>query len=74
MHTIIKITETLDNWGHEQVYGEPEEIATLFREMDGEEWSDDFLFETDAGEILFIDDLLGTTVIVGGDEILVTGI
>lgn len=73
MHKIVKVTETLDNRGHEQVYGEPEEIVNLFREMDGEEWSDDFLFETESGEILFIDDILGTTVLVEDEEILVTG-
>lgn len=73
MRKIVAVVEVLDNWGGTKEYETPEEIQALFYEMQDGEWTDDFQFLTDDGLILFIDDILGEYVEIGGFPVYVAG-
>lgn len=69
MKTIIKIVDTIDNWGGTEEYNTTEEIRSYLD--DPGYWSDDAIFHyTEEGEagVCFIDDILDTEVMVG-DEV-----
>jgi hypothetical protein len=72
MKKILKITETVDNWGGVDTYETPKDIKSFLE--DPSSFSDDVTFEFVEDEkkgICFIDDLIGHEVMVGDDIILV---
>ena len=72
MKKILKITETVDNWGGVDTYETPGEIKSYLE--DPSYFSDDaaFEFEEDGKKgVCYIDDLIGQEVIVGEEIILV---
>ena len=73
MKKLVKIQETVDNHGTQEVYDTPEKIISLLDEMKDEQWSDDFTFIMEDGDIMFIDDILHHTVQVGEQLVPVLG-
>lgn len=73
MMKLIKVQETVDNHGTQEVYDTPEKIINLLDEMKEEQWSDDFTFIMEDGDIMCIDDILHHTVQVGDQLVPVLG-
>lgn len=74
MKKILKIMETVDNWGGVDTYETPGEIKSYLE--DPSYFSDDAAieFEEDGKKgVCYIDDLIGQEVIVGEEIILVEG-
>jgi hypothetical protein len=72
MKTILKISETVDNWGGQDFYETPEEIETYL--SDPSYWSDDAMIDYEEnGEMgcCFIDELIGEEVNIGDKRILI---
>lgn len=73
MMKLVKIQETVDNHGTQDVYDTPEKIINLLDEMQEEQWSDDFTFIMEDGQVMFIDDILNHVVQVGDQPVAVRG-
>jgi hypothetical protein len=73
MKKLIKVQETVDNHGTQEVYDTPEKIISLLDEMKDELWSDDFTFIMEDGDVMFIDDILHHTFQVGDQLVPVLG-
>ena len=61
---IVRIEETVDNWGRTETIDQPSEIAEILR--DPETWTDDQIFFTEDHNFFGIDDLIGKEVEVEG--------
>ena len=72
MKKIIKITETVDNWGGVDTYATTSEVKSYLK--DPAYFSDDAWIEYEENGnkgVCFIDDLIGHEVMVGEEIILV---
>jgi hypothetical protein len=63
---IVRLEETIDNWGRTEVTNLPSEIAEILR--DPETWTDDQIFYDEENRPFFIDDLIGKEVELEGIE------
>jgi hypothetical protein len=61
---IVRLEETVDNWGRTETTGLPSEIAEILR--DPETWTDDQIFYDEENRPFFIDDLIGKEVELEG--------
>jgi hypothetical protein len=61
---IVRLEETIDNWGRTEVNNLPSEIAEILR--DPETWTDDQIFYDEENRPFFIDDLIGKEVELEG--------
>ena len=61
---IVRLEETIDNWGRTETIDQPSEIADVLR--DPETWTDDQIFYDEENRPLFIDDLIGKEVELEG--------
>lgn len=59
---IIYYSEPTDNWGGSKSSSDPTNIHEVL--TDPEVWNDDMHFESPEGQIFFIDDLIGKTVVL----------
>jgi hypothetical protein len=63
---IVRLEETIDNWGRTETTNLPSEIAEILR--DPETWTDDQIFYDEENRPFFIDDLIGKEVELEGIE------
>ena len=63
---IVRLEETIDNWGRTETTDLPSEIAEILR--DPETWTDDQIFYDEENRPFFIDDLIGKEVELEGIE------
>jgi hypothetical protein len=63
---IVRLEETIDNWGRTETTNLPSEIAEILR--DPETWTDDQIFYDERNRPFFIDDLIGKEVELEGIE------
>lgn len=61
---IVRLEETVDNWGRTETTSLPSEIAEILR--DPATWSDDQIFYDEENRPFFIDDLIGKEVELEG--------
>jgi len=61
---IVRLEETIDNWGRTETTSLPSEIAEILR--DPETWTDDQIFYDEENRPFFIDDLIGKEVELEG--------
>lgn len=61
---IVRLEETVDNWGRTETTSLPSEIAEILR--DPETWTDDQIFYDEENRPFFIDDLIGKEVEIEG--------
>ena len=61
---IVRLEETIDNWGRTETTRLPSEIAEILR--DPETWTDDQIFYDEENRPFFIDDLIGKEVELEG--------
>ena len=61
---IVRLEETIDNWGRTETTNLPSEIAEILR--DPETWTDDQIFYDEENRPFFIDDLIGKEVELEG--------
>lgn len=61
---IVRLEETIDNWGRTETTNLPSEIADVLR--DPETWTDDQIFYDEENRPFFIDDLIGKEVELEG--------
>lgn len=61
---IVRLEETVDNWGRTETTSLPSEIAEILR--DPETWTDDQIFYDEENRPFFIDDLIGKEVELEG--------
>jgi len=61
---IVRLEETIDNWGRTETTNLPSEIAEILR--DPETWTDDQIFYDERNRPFFIDDLIGKEVELEG--------
>lgn len=61
---IVRLEETIDNWGRTETIDQPSEIAEVLR--DPETWTDDQIFYDEENRPFFIDDLIGKEVELEG--------
>jgi hypothetical protein len=61
---IVRLEETIDNWGRTKTTNLPSEIAEILR--DPETWTDDQIFYDERDRPFFIDDLIGKEVELEG--------
>ena len=61
---IVRLEETIDNWGRTETTSLPSEIAEILR--DPETWTDDQIFYDEENRPFFIDDLIGKEVEIEG--------
>jgi hypothetical protein len=63
---IVRLEETIDNWGRTETTNLPSEIAKILR--DPETWTDDQIFYDERNRPFFIDELIGKEVELEGIE------
>jgi len=73
MKTIVKIVETIDNWGGEVVYEKEQDILDYLKDPASLD-TDDAVFYYEEGEtqnFCLLDDIIGTEVMVGKQKIYI---